>query len=67
VTLQIEKLGGAIVRTLPSQTLSAGAQTQTWDATLDGQTKAYTGTYVMRVTATNAVGTMSLTAPFTLR
>ena len=67
VTLQIEKLGGAIVRTLPSQTLSAGAQTLTWDATLDGQTKAYTGTYVMRVTATNAVGTMSLTAPFTLR
>jgi hypothetical protein len=67
VTLQIEKLGGAIVRTLPSQSAPAGAQTLTWDATLDGQTKAYTGTYVMRVTATNAIGTMSLTAPFTLR
>jgi hypothetical protein len=67
VTLQIEKLGGAIVRTLPSQTEPAGPLTVTWDATLDGQTKAYTGTYVMRVTAANAVGTMSLTAPFTLR
>jgi hypothetical protein len=67
VTLQIEKLGGGIVRTLPSQSAPAGAQTLTWDATLDGQTKAYTGTYVMRVTATNAIGTMSLTAPFTLR
>jgi phosphodiester glycosidase/flagellar hook capping protein FlgD len=67
VTLQIEKLGGAIVRTLPSQSAPTGAQTITWDATLDGQTKAYTGTYVMRVTATNSIGTMSLTAPFTLR
>jgi hypothetical protein len=67
VTLQIEKLGGAVVRALPSQSEPAGPLTLSWDATLDGQTKAYTGTYVMRVTATNAIGTMSLTAPFTLR
>jgi Phosphodiester glycosidase/FlgD Ig-like domain len=67
VTLQIERPGGAVVRTLPSQSAPAGPQTLTWDATLDGQTKAYTGTYVMQVTATNAIGTMSLTAPFTLR
>jgi Phosphodiester glycosidase/FlgD Ig-like domain len=67
VTLQIEKIGGAVVRTLPSQSAPVGLSTLTWDATLDGQTKAYTGTYVMRVTATNAIGTMSLTAPFTLR
>ncbi len=67
VTLQIERPGGAVVRTLPSQPAPAGPLTLTWDATLDGQTKAYTGTYVMRVTAANAIGTMSLTAPFTLR
>jgi hypothetical protein len=67
VTVQIEKLSGAVVRTLPAQSEPAGPAQLTWDATLDGQTKAYTGSYVMSVTAANSVGTMSLTAPFTLR
>ena len=33
----IEKLGGAIVRTLPPQSAPAGPLTITWDATLDGR------------------------------
>ncbi len=67
VTVQIEKLSGAVVRTLPSLPEPAGPVQLTWDGTLDGQTKAYTGSYVMSVTAANSVGVMSLTAPFTLR
>jgi len=68
VTLQIETPTGAVVRTLPSVDLQAGANQARWDGTLaDGSTTAYPGAYVARVTAVSAVGTMDLVAPFALR
>jgi hypothetical protein len=67
VALQIETPGGTVLRTLPPEDEQAGPGVLRWDATLDGQTKAYGGSYVARVTATSEVGTMNLSAPFTLR
>jgi phosphodiester glycosidase/flagellar hook capping protein FlgD len=67
VKLQIEAPGGTVVRTLPPQDEPVGAGSASWDGTLDGQTKAPLGSYVARVTATSDVGTMDLSAPFTLR
>ena len=51
----------------PRSELQAGLGVARWDATLDGQTKAYPGSYVARVTAASEVGTMDLSAPFALR
>ena len=67
VTLQIEAPGGTVVRTLPAQQEPAGAGSASWDGTLEGFAKAPAGPYVARVIAANAVGTMDLSAPFTVR
>jgi hypothetical protein len=68
VTLQIETASGVVVQALPPVQLPAGPGSVHWDGTLvDVQTRAYTGSYVARVTAQSAVGTMDLTAPFTLK
>ena len=67
VTLRIEAPGGTIIRTLPAQQEPAGAESARWDGTLDGLAKAPAGSYVARVIATSTVGTMDLSAPFTLR
>lgn len=67
-TLQIETPTGTAVRMLPSVQLAAGANVLRWDGTLaDGSTRVYPGTYVARVTAVSAVGTMDETAAFVLR
>ena len=67
VTLQIETPGGTVVRVLPTQNEPAGSGSAHWDGTLDGVTAAPAGSYVARVTAVSSVGTMDLSAPFTLR
>jgi Phosphodiester glycosidase/FlgD Ig-like domain len=67
VTLQIETAAGSIVATLPAVQLEAGAQTLTWDDKASTGATAPPGSYVARVTVTSAVGTSSLTAPFSLR
>ena len=59
VALRIETPGGAIIRTLPSRTLSAGSATASW--------RGRPGRYVFSVTATNEVGPVELAAPFRLR
>jgi hypothetical protein len=59
VALRIETPGGAIVRTLPGRTLSAGDATVSW--------RGRAGRYVFSVTATNDVGAVELAAPFRLR
>ena len=42
--------------------VNAGATSVTWDGRLDGSLPAPKGTYLVRVTATNQVGTAELTA-----
>ena len=59
VALRIETPAGSVVRTLPGQSLPAGDATVAW--------RGRPGRYVVNVTATNDVGSVELTAPFTLR
>ena len=67
VTLQIETKAGSVVAQLPAVQLEPGAQSLSWDDTTSSGAKAPPGQYVARVVATSAVGTMNLSAPFTLR
>jgi hypothetical protein len=68
VTLQIETPTGVVVKVLPAVQLPAGPGSVHWDGTLmDGQAQASAGSYVARVTAQSAVGTMDLGAAFTLK
>jgi len=56
---QIETSSGAVVRTLPMRSASAGAASISWSGRA--------GRYVFSVTATNDAGSVELTAPFRLR
>lgn len=67
VSLHIETPGGIVVRTLPAQSLTAGAQRLVWDGSLDAGTRATSGNYVADVVVTSSVGTSDLSAPFAFR
>jgi hypothetical protein len=59
VATRIETPSGVIVRTLPGRSLDAGTAAVSWTGR--------PGRYVLSVTATNDVGAVEQTAPFTLR
>ncbi len=59
VTARIETPAGAIVRTLPARSASAGDESVSWSGRA--------GRYLFSVTATNDAGSVELTAPFRLR
>lgn len=61
LTIRIER-SGAVLRTLAKRSVDAGATTATWDGRLAGRLSAPPGTYVVRATATNQIGTAELTA-----
>jgi Phosphodiester glycosidase len=61
LTLRIERSGTALVTLLKRQ-VGAGATSVTWDGRLDGGLVAGRGTYLVRASATNSIGTMELTA-----
>jgi FlgD Ig-like domain len=67
VTLEVETSLGAVVETEPAASLDAGTQSLSWDGTASSGAPAPAGSYVMRMTAVSSVGTIDLTAPFTLR
>jgi hypothetical protein len=67
VMLQIETKRGSVIARLPPAGLEAGVQSLTWDDLASVGVKAPPGQYVARVVATSSVGTMNLSAPFTLR
>ena len=56
-----------IVRTLPTASLQAGANSLVWDGRLPQGTKAYGGTYVAHVFVTSKVGTSDLVTQFAFR
>jgi hypothetical protein len=58
---------GAPLRALPARSLAAGPQTITWNGRSTYGSLMRAGRYQLRVTAQNAVGTVSLAAPFTIR
>jgi flagellar hook assembly protein FlgD len=59
IATRIETPSGVIVRTLPGRSLDAGQAAVSWSGR--------PGRYVLSVTATNEIGTVEQTAPFTLR
>ena len=58
---------GSTLRGLAPRSLAAGPQTITWNGRITYGSLVRAGRYQLRVTAQNAVGTVSLTAPFTIR
>jgi len=61
LTIRIER-SGTVLRTLLKKQADAGTATVTWDGRLDGGILAARGTYTVRATATNQIGTAELTA-----
>jgi hypothetical protein len=61
LTIRLER-SGTVLRSLLKRQVNAGATSVTWDGRLDGSLPAPRGTYLVRVTATNQVGTAELTA-----
>jgi hypothetical protein len=68
VTSRIETTAGTVVRKAgPATSLPAGAAQVTWDGRADTGAVVHSGTYVARMSAKNEVGTVSLTAKFSVR
>ena len=67
VTATIETRTGIVIATLVSSKLQPGAQQLPWDGRSADGKLAFTGAYQVHVVATNSIGTVSLTAPFTAR
>jgi hypothetical protein len=67
VSLQIETALGTIVITNPQSPLEPGTQSLSWDGNSSTGAPAPAGSYVARVTAVSSVGTIDLSATFSLR
>jgi len=68
VTTRIETLSGTVVRKAdPAVTLQAGVASAMWDGRTNKGATVHSGTYVARMTARNAAGSVSLTAKFAVR
>jgi len=67
VRATIERPSGVVVRRLFARSLDTGTVPLTWNGRDDRGTLVFAGRYVLRVTATNELGTMSLTKPFRVR
>ena len=67
MTLQIKTSFGTVVQTNLPATLDIGAQSLSWDGRASTGIAAPAGSYIARVTAVSSVGTIDLSAPFTLR
>jgi len=67
VTLRVETTLGTIVTTYPAASFDAGTQSLSWDGNTATGAPAPAGPYVVRVIAVSSVGTIDLSAAFTLR
>jgi hypothetical protein len=67
VTSRIKTVSGVVLRTLPKQQAAAGDLQVMWDGRTDGGAVVYSGRYVVEVTATNELGTVTLGATFAVR
>ena len=67
VTAAVERPGGAIVRTLFKRRLDAATIPVGWNGRDERGVLPFAGTYGLRVTATNELGTVSLVQPFRIR
>jgi len=68
VTTRIETLSGTVIRKAdPAVTLQAGPASVTWDGKTSKGATVHSGTYIARMTARNAAGSVALTSKFTVR
>lgn len=67
VTSRIETRSGVVLRTLARRSYEPGSVAVAWDGATASGAVVYSGSYVARVIATNELGTVDLTAPFTVR
>jgi len=67
VKVTLESVDGTVLRTLASTRYDAGQQTVAWDGRLRSGKLATGGRYLVGLTATNDIGTVSLAAPLTVR
>jgi flagellar hook assembly protein FlgD len=67
VAVTVETKSGIVIRTLASSQMQAGEQRLPWDGRNASGSLAYGGAYLVRVTATNEIGEVELTQPFTAR
>lgn len=66
VTATVETKSGVVVASLFTGQLQPGTQSVTWNGK-NANGSILTGSYQVRITATNSIGTVSLTAPFNTR
>lgn len=67
VTSRIETRSGVVLRTLDRKSYEPGSVQVAWDGVTKTGAVVYSGRYVARVIATNELGSVELTAPFTVR
>ena len=67
VASRIETAGGVVLRTLPKLQAGVGDLQVAWDGRTDGGAVVYSGRYVAEVTATNALGSVTLSQAFDTR
>jgi hypothetical protein len=67
VTSRIETRSGVVLRTFARKSYDSGFVQVAWDGVTRSGAVVYSGSYVARVLATNALGTVDLTAAFRVR
>jgi flagellar hook assembly protein FlgD len=67
VRATVERPSGAVVRTILRRSFPEGPASIGWDGRDTSRTIAYRGRYVLRLRATNELGTVDLTRPFSVR
>jgi hypothetical protein len=67
VRVTVERPTGSVVRTVLRRSFAEGSARVTWDGRDTSRALAFRGRYVLRVRATNSLGTVDLTRPFSLR
>ncbi|HEU4972979.1 MAG TPA: phosphodiester glycosidase family protein [Gaiellaceae bacterium] len=67
VKVTVETPEGIVVRTISNVATQPGEQTVVWDGRAGNRKPVAGGRYVVRVTATNELGSVSLTQPLTVR
>jgi hypothetical protein len=67
VTTRIETPAGVLIRNLGQQQVQPGTLDIAWDGVSDSGAVVYSGRYVARASAANALGTVDLTAAFQVR
>jgi hypothetical protein len=67
VKVTVETPDGIVVRTVSNAATQPGDQAVVWDGRAPNRKPVASGRYVVRVTATNELGSVSLTQPVTVR